>query len=72
MDTINNSAIFFTAMFLFSCSFIVLFSAILVINNLLYRYWKNLGWTVFQNSYQESLKLNEPKLEKQDGDHSKA
>ena len=65
METITNSAILFTAVFLFSCSFLIICMTVLLINNLIYKYWKNVGWTIFANSYQESLKLNEaePKLE---------
>ena len=60
MDTITNSAILFTAVFLLSCSLLIICMTVLLINNLIYKYWKNVGWTIFANSYQESLKLNEP------------
>jgi hypothetical protein len=42
--TIESAATFLVCVILLSCGIIVLVGLVLLINNLLHRYWKDLNW----------------------------
>jgi hypothetical protein len=68
--TIEHAATFLVCVILLGCGFTVLVGVILLINNLLYRYWKELNWDLpaamrGQRYYHEQLdKSQEPHLDK--------
>ena len=44
--TIESAATFLVCVILLGCGFIVLIGVILLINNMLHRYWKDLHWNL--------------------------
>ena len=68
--TIESAATFLVCTILLGCGFAVLTGTILLINNMLYRYWKDLHWNLpesmrGQRYYQEQQldKSQEPQLD---------
>jgi hypothetical protein len=68
--TIESAATFLVCVILLSCGIIVLVGLVLLVNNLLHRYWKNLNWNLpaamrGQQYYHEQLdKTYEPHLDR--------
>jgi hypothetical protein len=44
--TVESAATFLVCVILLGCGFIVLVGIILLINNMLHRYWKDLNWNL--------------------------
>jgi len=68
--TVESAATFLVCVILLGCGFIVLVGIILLINNLLHRYWKDLNWNLPESMrgvqyYQEQSldKTQEPRLD---------
>ena len=65
--TIESAATFLVCVILLSCGIIVLAGLILLINNLLHRYWKDLHWNLPKSMqsvrYVEVDKTYEPYLD---------
>ena len=68
--TIESAATFLVCVILLSCGFIVLVGLVLLVNNLLHRYWKDLHWNLPESMrgvqyYQEQSldKTQEPRLD---------
>jgi hypothetical protein len=65
--TIESAATFLVCVILLSCGIIVLFGIVLLINNLLHRYWKDLNWGLPESMqavrYVEVDKMQEPHLD---------
>jgi hypothetical protein len=65
--TIESAATFLVCVILLSCSIIVLVGLVLLINNLLHRYWKDLHWNLPKSMqsvrYVEVDKTYEPHLD---------
>ena len=66
--TIESAATFLVCVILLGCGIIVLVGIVLLINNLLHRYWKNLNWNLPESlqsvRYVEVDKTKEPSLDK--------
>ena len=66
--TIESAATFLVCVILLSCGIIVLVGLVLLINNMLHRYWKNLNWNLPESlqsvRYVEVDKTQEPHLDK--------
>ena len=62
---IDTAAIFLAGSILTALGFIVIVIAIVVINNIIHKYWKSFGWKFFP-AYLEKEPINyeEPKMEK--------
>ena len=64
MDQMTSSAIFLCSSILISLGIIVIVCMVVVINNILHRYWKHLGWKMFQHpQYVFIEKDQEPTLD---------
>jgi len=65
--TIESAATFLVCVILLSCGIMVLFGIVLLINNLLHRYWKDLNWNLPESMqavrYVEVDKTQEPSLD---------
>jgi hypothetical protein len=65
--TIESAATFLVCVILLSCGIMVLFGIVLLINNLLHRYWKDLNWNLPESlqsvRYVEVNKTQEPSLD---------
>ena len=65
--TIESAATFLVCVILLSCGIIVLLGVILLVNNLLHRYWKDLNWNLPKSMqsvrYVEVDKTQEPSLD---------
>ena len=65
--TIESAATFLVCVILLSSGIIVLVGLVLLINNLLHRYWKNLNWNLPESMqsirYVEVDKTKEPSLD---------
>ena len=65
--TIESAATFLVCVILLSCGIIVLVGLVLLINNLLHRYWKDLNWNLPKSMqsvrYVEVDKTQEPSLD---------
>jgi hypothetical protein len=68
--TIESAATFLVCVILLSCGVIVLVGLVLLVNNLLHRYWKDLNWNLPESMrgvqyYQEQSldKTQEPRLD---------
>ena len=65
--TIESAATFLVCVILLSCGIIVLVGLVLLVNNLLHRYWKNLNWNLPESlqsiRYVEVDKTKEPSLD---------
>jgi hypothetical protein len=66
--TIESAATFLVCVILLSCGIIVLVGLVLLINNLLHRYWKDLHWNLPESMqsirYVEVDKSQDPPLYK--------
>ena len=66
--TIESAATFLVCVILLGCGIIVLIGVILLVNNLLHRYWKELNWNLPESlqsvRYIEVDKTKEPSLDK--------
>ena len=65
--TIESAATFLVCVILLSCGIIVLVGLVLLVNNLLHRYWKDLDWNLPESMqsirYVEVDKTKEPSLD---------
>ena len=65
--TIEHAATFLVCVILLSCGITVLVGVVLLVNNLLHRYWKNLNWNLPESlqsvRYVEVDKTQEPSLD---------
>ena len=67
---IDTAAIFLAGSILTALGFIVIVIAVVVINNIIHKYWKSFGWTFFpayinsKDIIYEEPKMEEPKMEK--------
>ena len=65
--TIESAATFLVCVILLSCGIIVLVGLVLLVNNLLHRYWKDLHWNLTESMqsirYVEVDKTKEPHLD---------
>lgn len=71
--TIESAATFLVCVILLSCGIIVLVGLVLLINNLLHRYWKDLNWNLpesmrgmqYHHKHEQSLdRSQEPSLDR--------
>ena len=66
--TIESAATFLVCVILLGCGVIVLVGIVLLINNLLHRYWKDLHWNLPESMqsirYVEVDRSQEPPLDK--------
>ena len=66
--TIESAATFLVCVILLSSGIIVLVGLVLLVNNLLHRYWKNLNWNLPESlqsiRYVEVDKTKEPPLDR--------
>jgi uncharacterized membrane protein len=66
---IESAATFLVCTILLGCGVIVLVGIVLLINNLLHRYWKDLNWNLPESMqsirYVEVDKTKEPSLDRQ-------
>jgi uncharacterized membrane protein len=66
---IESAATFLVCTILLGCGVIVLIGVILLVNNLLHRYWKDLHWNLPESMqsirYVEVDKTKEPSLDRQ-------
>jgi len=66
--TIESAATFLVCVILLGCGIIVLIGVILLVNNLLYLYWKELNWNLPESlqsvRYVEVDKTKEPSLDR--------
>ena len=66
--TIESAATFLVWVILLRCGIVVLVGLILLVNNLLHRYWKDLHWNLPESMqsvrYVEVDKTQEPHLDK--------
>jgi ABC-type lipoprotein release transport system permease subunit len=63
MDQMTASAIFLCSSILISLGIIVLVAMVVAVNNILHKYWKNLGWNMFNTNYTFANEQVEPHLE---------
>jgi len=65
--TIESAATFLVCVILLGCGIMVLFGVVLLVNNLLHRYWKDLNWNLPESMqsvrYVEVDKTQEPSLD---------
>ena len=65
--TIESAATFLVCVILLSCGITVLVGLVLLVNNLLHRYWKDLDWNLSESMqsirYVEVDKTKEPSLD---------
>jgi len=65
--TIESAATFLVCVILLSCGIIVLVGLVLLVNNLLHRYWNDLNWNLPESMqsirYVEVDKTKEPSLD---------
>jgi hypothetical protein len=62
---IDQSAVFLASSILTALGFIVIVIAAVVINNIIHKYWKNLGWKFFPAYVdREDVTYEDPKLDK--------
>ena len=57
---IDTAAIFLAGSILTALDFIVIVIAIVVINNIIHKYWKSFGWRFFPEWYQTPHRFVEP------------
>jgi hypothetical protein len=66
--TIESAATFLVCVILLSCGITVLVGLVLLVNNLLHRYWKELNWNLPESMqsvrYVEVDKTQEPSLDR--------
>ena len=66
--TIESAATFLVCVILLSCGITVLVGLVLLVNNLLHRYWKDLDWNLPDSlqsvRYVEVNKTQEPSLDR--------
>lgn len=62
MEQITSASVFLSAVILISISLVVVIAAIIAINNLIYYYWKDLGWSMFKFPDKVIFDNGEPRL----------
>ena len=65
--TIEHAATFLVCIILLGCGIIVLAGVILLVNNLLHRYWKNLNWGLPESM--RAMHYVEPSVDKTQEPH---
>lgn len=61
MDQVTAAAMFFTASLLYGAGFVIISIFIIVINNLIAKYWQYLGWFRHLNFVNQD---NQPRVDK--------
>ena len=62
---IDTAAIFLASSILMALGFIVIVIAVVVINNIIHKYWKSFGWKFFPAYLEkEPIVYEDPKMEK--------
>lgn len=62
---IDQAAVFLAGTILTALGFIIIVIAAVVINNIIYKYWKSFGWNLFPMYMQkEEIKIEEPTMDK--------
>ena len=63
---IDTAAIFLASSILMALGFIVIVIAVVVINNIIHKFWKSFGWTFFPAyiTNGKEMTYEEPKMEK--------
>jgi len=62
----DQAAVFLAGSILMSVGVLVIVGAVVAINNIIHRYWKNLGWNLLPFDYRPAVFLDPSEMKKEE------